>query len=148
MIPNSHFDAWPNPFRSAPPTVRSVRLLVPLSSCNEAATYIIEALGGPELCKKLTGGVRWWQVRGLQGIDANWVVTKKDIESLRKDSRQKRKDSKKEDEEALNSNVNHAHGKKGSATTPDRDDSATYATEMDSMPCMYYLHGGEICCDY
>lgn len=135
--------AWSS--HSAPPTVRSVRLLVPLSSCNEAATYVIEALGGPELCKKLTGGVRWWQVRGLQGIDANWVVTKKDIENLKKGSRQRRKSSKFwEDSEKSNSTGNYETGAGRPASPPDRDDSATYAAEMDSMPCMYYLHGGWI----
>ena len=44
-----------------------VRVLVPMSCCDSAATYLIDALGGEEKTREVVGGTKWWQVRGLQG---------------------------------------------------------------------------------
>lgn len=41
--------------------------MVPLSSCDEAATYLIKALGGEDVARQVVGGVKWWQVRGVNG---------------------------------------------------------------------------------
>lgn len=38
-----------------------------MSSCDDAAPYLIAALGGSEVAKRLVGGVKWWQVRGING---------------------------------------------------------------------------------
>jgi hypothetical protein len=38
-----------------------------MCSCDEAATYLIKALGGEDIARKLVGGVKWWQVRGING---------------------------------------------------------------------------------
>jgi len=38
-----------------------------MSSCNEAAEYLIKALGGEEAARRVVGGVKWWQVRGIDG---------------------------------------------------------------------------------
>lgn len=124
----------------APPHIRSVRLLVPLSSCNEAAPYIIQALGGPEQASRIAGGIRWWQVRGLQGIDANWVVAKKDIEALRKASRQTRSATT----DSAKNGDSSPKGKEKASDGENKDEESSYATEMDSMPCMYFLHGGAL----
>ena len=50
-----------------PPWIHVVKLTVPMVCCDEAATYLIEALGGENIAKRVVGGVKWWQVRGLQG---------------------------------------------------------------------------------
>ena len=50
---------------------------MPLSKCEEAASYLIKALGGEEVAKRLIGGVKWWQVRGVSGsvmLSAIWSV--------------------------------------------------------------------------
>jgi hypothetical protein len=46
-----------------------------LSSCNLAADTLIEWFGPREL-KSVVGGERWWQVRGLDGLDAEWIAEK------------------------------------------------------------------------
>lgn len=38
-----------------------------MSCCDAAATYLIRVLGGEEVAKRVIGGVKWWQVRGLEG---------------------------------------------------------------------------------
>src|SRR5260221_797086 len=52
----------------SPPWVHVVRTMVPLSSCDEAATYLIKALGGEDVARQVVGGVKWWQVRGVNGL--------------------------------------------------------------------------------
>lgn len=39
---------------------------------------------GPDELKKVIGGERWWQVRGLDGIDGEWI-TEKEYLSTAKD---------------------------------------------------------------
>jgi hypothetical protein len=51
----------------SPPWTHVVRILVPVSKCEEAASYLIKALGGEDVAKRLIGGVKWWQVRGVNG---------------------------------------------------------------------------------
>lgn len=50
--------------------------LIPLSSCNKAADVLVSWFGRDDL-KNVVGGERWWQVRGLEGIDAEWVTEKR-----------------------------------------------------------------------
>ena len=38
-----------------------------MSKCDEAAGYLIKALGGEEMTKRVVGGTKWWQVRGIKG---------------------------------------------------------------------------------
>jgi hypothetical protein len=45
---------------------------IPLSSCNKAADTLISWFG--EDIKTVVGGERWWQVRGMDGIDAEWIT--------------------------------------------------------------------------
>ncbi|KAF8165523.1 lipase/esterase [Crassisporium funariophilum] len=54
-------------------------VIIPLSSCNEAADALIEWFG-PEELKHVVGGERWWQVRGLDGVDGEWIAEQADIE--------------------------------------------------------------------
>lgn len=53
-------------------------MTIPLSTCNNAADALIEWFGPKEL-KDVVGGERWWQVRGLSGVDAEWVAEKRDV---------------------------------------------------------------------
>jgi hypothetical protein len=39
---------------------------------------MITALGGEEMAYKIAGGVRWWQVRAGSGVEAEWIVMKRD----------------------------------------------------------------------
>lgn len=52
---------------------------IPLPSCNQAADALIEWFG-PEELKTVVGGERWWQVRGLEWIDAEWITEKDYLE--------------------------------------------------------------------
>lgn len=46
---------------------------IPLVTANRAADVLIDWFG-PEDLKTVVGGERWWQVRGLDGIDAEWIT--------------------------------------------------------------------------
>lgn len=46
---------------------------IPLSSCNKAADALIEWFG-PEDLKHVVGGERWWQIRGMEWLDGEWVT--------------------------------------------------------------------------
>ncbi|KAJ2931623.1 hypothetical protein H1R20_g5347, partial [Candolleomyces eurysporus] len=52
---------------------------IPLSICNEAADALIEWFG-PEELNTVVGGERWWQVRGLSGIDAEWIAEREHLD--------------------------------------------------------------------
>lgn len=45
-----------------------------------AADHLIDWFGSEELAH-VVGGERWWQVRGLDGIDAEWIAQEDDLES-------------------------------------------------------------------
>lgn len=36
---------------------------------------------GPEELKHVVGGERWWQVRGMDGIDGEWITEKEYLSS-------------------------------------------------------------------
>ncbi len=81
LVPNLYF--WGNlTFIStnthiiSPPWASVSPVIIPLSSCNDAADLLINWFSPDEL-KKIVGGERWWQVRGLDGVDAEWVADKK-----------------------------------------------------------------------
>ncbi|KAJ7284012.1 Alpha/Beta hydrolase protein [Mycena rebaudengoi] len=48
---------------------------IPLQTCNDAADLLINWFGPDEL-KAVVGGERWWQVRGLDGVDGEWITQK------------------------------------------------------------------------
>ncbi|KAL0570091.1 hypothetical protein V5O48_011866 [Marasmius crinis-equi] len=64
-----------NTYVPPPPWAAVSFIRIPLSSCNEAAD-ILKDWFGPEDLKRVVGGERWWQVRGLDGIDAEWITEK------------------------------------------------------------------------
>ncbi|KAJ8520189.1 hypothetical protein ONZ45_g2950 [Pleurotus djamor] len=112
----------------SPPWVRVVRLLVPLSSCEQAAGYLIQALGGEDMARRVVGGVKWWQVRGINGVDAQWIAAKKDWREAKRRYKMQEKAKQTPD---LNR-----------ASVGENQDSGEYEEEMDEMRCILYLHGG------
>ncbi|KAG7449721.1 alpha/beta-hydrolase [Guyanagaster necrorhizus] len=108
----------------SPPWVRVVRVLVSTTCCDDAATYLVQALGGEELARRVVGGVKWWQVRGISGVDCQWITAKKDWREAKR--RYKMQQKTKSDVDPVQET--------GEATTYDKD--------MDEMRCILYLHGG------
>ncbi|KAH9889491.1 hypothetical protein C8Q73DRAFT_707875 [Cubamyces lactineus] len=112
----------------SPPWVHVVRLLVPMSCCDDAATYLIKALGGEEVTKRVIGGTKWWQVRGVKGVDAEWIVAKRDWQEAKK--RQKAREMSTDGPASFD------------AGNPSQEMPASYQPEMDQMRCILYAHGG------
>ena len=57
----------------APPWAAVAPVKIPFASCNKAADLLIDWFG-PDDLKHVVGGERWWQVRGLDGIDSEWIT--------------------------------------------------------------------------
>jgi hypothetical protein len=98
----------------SPPWVHVVRLVIPTVSCDEAAVYLIKAFGGEDVMKRVVGGTKWWQVRGIRGyvpsslhrsccltlgiakfhafyrLDAEWISAKKDWQDAQKRAKEHR----------------------------------------------------------
>ncbi|KAI5120281.1 hypothetical protein M0805_005338 [Coniferiporia weirii] len=109
------------------PWMHVVRVLVPMACCDEAATYLIRALGGEEKTRQVVGGTKWWQVRGVRGVDAQWIVAKKDYHQALKRKKQQ------EQAEQL---------RKGASENVEEDEEAVYGPEMDELRCILHFHGG------
>lgn len=120
------------------PSSHVVRLLVPLSCCDEAANYVIQALGGEELAKRLVGGTKWWQVRGVKGIDAEWITARKDYQEAKKRSKAKHKENSNTEIPTSESDTPTSSGLPASNS----NESNIYKEEMDEMRCILYAHGG------
>ncbi|KAG6840751.1 hypothetical protein C0991_004601 [Blastosporella zonata] len=136
----------------SPPSVHVVRLLIPMASCDEAAKILVTAFGGAEAAKRIVGGVKWWQVRGISGyarlhrsrfsayslvlsrVDAQWITAKKDWENAKR--RMKMQEKAKEPEPV-------------DPSTEKGPDCGIYEKHMDAMRCILYSHGGEymLCAD-
>lgn len=41
--------------------------MVPLTSCEEAAKYLVDAFGGEDKAREVVGGFKWWQARTIEG---------------------------------------------------------------------------------
>ncbi|OSC99002.1 alpha/beta-hydrolase [Trametes coccinea BRFM310] len=67
--------AFTNTHVPAPFWCAVVPVKIPLSSCNKAADVLIDWFG-PDDLKHVVGGERWWQIRGLEWIDAEWITEK------------------------------------------------------------------------
>jgi acetyl esterase/lipase len=114
--------AFANTKTPSPPWVHVVRLLVPMSSCDEAAKVLIKALGGEDEARRVAGGVKWWQVRGVEGVDAQWITAKEDWKEARKR------------EKAAQGTSDHS--------AEENRPADVYESEMDEMKCILYSHGG------
>lgn len=81
----------------APPWVGIHRVTIPQRTLINAADYLITALGGEEQAYKVVGGTKWWQVRAGPGVEAEWIVLKKDW----KDYQRSQETSKGKEEEGV-----------------------------------------------
>jgi hypothetical protein len=107
-----------------------------MTCCDQAATHLVKILGGEDHCRKVVGGVKWWQVRGISGyvasksffaqtqtqfsVDAQWIVAKKDWREAKR-----------------------RHKQRGEAyPASNQNEEAAYVKDMDAMRCILYLHGG------
>ncbi|KZT58695.1 alpha/beta-hydrolase [Calocera cornea HHB12733] len=140
----------------SPPWAHLVRLRIPLQTCADAAQYLILALGGEEKTRTFVGGVKWWQTRGLQGIEAQWICSKKDLEREEKALRERRREATlgggaggKAPSSGNGSTGEGEKGEKGLAgegsgesNQGETSGEAVYSSGMDSMRCLLYLHGG------
>ncbi|OAX36875.1 alpha/beta-hydrolase [Rhizopogon vinicolor AM-OR11-026] len=130
--------AFSNNRTPSPPWVRVMHVLVAVSCCDEAATYVVQALGGEEFAKRLVGGTKWWQVRGVQGVDAEWITARKDHVEAKKRSRVKHKENSNPDIPATESYTQTSDGPSASSSSGIN----AYKEEMDEMRCILYAHGG------
>lgn len=128
--------AFANNRTPAPPSVHVVRLLIPVSCCDEAATYLIDALGGEDHAKRIVGGTKWWQVRGIPGIDAEWVTSKKDWQAAKKRRTQSEKNGTTSPSSPPNTDST------ANTQTSNPEASSTYHRDMDELRCILYAHGG------
>ncbi|TFK44941.1 hypothetical protein BDQ12DRAFT_641990 [Crucibulum laeve] len=122
--------AFSNTRTPSPPWTHVVRIIIPLSTCNDAATYLIQALGGDEVARRVVGGVKWWQVRGIKGVDGQWITAKKDWREA------KRRYKMQQQQKGTNST------RPSEATKEKEVDPGCYEKDMDEMRCILYLHGG------
>ncbi|GJE91355.1 alpha/beta hydrolase [Phanerochaete sordida] len=128
----------------SPPSVHVLRLLVPMSSCDEAARILIQAFGGEEMTKKIVGGTKWWQVRGVKGVDAEWIAAKKDWREAKrryKAAQERERQSSGEHSRAPTTAPSEASSQPSQNGVP-ADSSPHYQPEMDEMRCILYAHGG------
>ncbi|KAG1815580.1 uncharacterized protein BJ212DRAFT_1357329 [Suillus subaureus] len=72
---SKHCEVHTNSRVPAPPWTAVAPVRVPLQSCNQAADLLTQWFR-PEDIKRVVGGEKWWQVRGLDGIDAEWIAEK------------------------------------------------------------------------
>lgn len=64
-----------------PPWGFSDPVVIPMSCCSDAAQYIIKYFGAHEV-RSLLGGARWWQMRTLEGVPAEWISQKTDYHTM------------------------------------------------------------------
>lgn len=55
--------------------------MIPIATCNAAADVLIDWFG-PDDLKYVVGGHKWWQVRGLDGLDAEWITEREFLKDL------------------------------------------------------------------
>ena len=68
----------------SPPWSAVAPVLIPLSSCDDAARKLTNWFDPDELIR-VVGGARWWQVRGLDGLEAEWVTEKKFMSTIERE---------------------------------------------------------------
>ena len=127
-----------------------------MSCCDQAAEYLIDVLGGESVTKKVVGGTKWWQIRGVNGcgvisdcsckelireyysVDGEWIVAKKDWQEAEKRAKSKeRRDKSRERKKSAQPSP-----AADSASTDDTSESG-YTPDMDEQRCILYFHGGE-----
>lgn len=54
---------------------------IDLTSCNRAAEILVAVLG-EEAINNIVGGRKWWTVRGLDGVEGEWVAMRADLNEV------------------------------------------------------------------
>lgn len=161
-----------NNFVPAPFWVRVIRVLIPLSTREEANEILIQTLGEEEI-EKVVGGRTWWGQTANEegGVNGEWISMKRDWQGLEgeegdeefekvKEERVKRMKEEKERRDKRRWKVGREKEKRAEraeaeggvgATEAVTDDEGgedgeegdeTYTEEMDEMRCLLYIHGG------
>ena len=137
-----------------------------MSCCDQAAEYLIDALGGESATKKIVGGTKWWQIRGVNGcgvisghsgkeliygcfsVDGEWIVAKKDWQEAKKRAESKeRKDKSRERREKEREKSSQQSTTTDSAPAEDTSEPG-YTPDMDEQRCILYFHGGKPQCGF
>lgn len=115
---------------------------IPLSSCNDAADMLITLLrrtstpSGSNFSeeeadaefKRVVGGEKWWQVRGLDGLEAEWIAMNGDWEQISKAEKRKEKKKQRHREHAAKRNARHGkHPMEDSLTNEE------YTEDIDNL---------------
>ncbi|KIO33836.1 hypothetical protein M407DRAFT_3841 [Tulasnella calospora MUT 4182] len=111
--------AFTNTYIPPPYWAECVPVTIPLPCCNKAADVLINWFG-PEQLKEVVGGEKWWQVRGLEGVQAEWIAMKRDWDRLQKSEKAAKRS-------------NRGKGKV----------NPQFSDRLDNMnKVIYYIHGG------
>ncbi|EIW66003.1 hypothetical protein TREMEDRAFT_20822, partial [Tremella mesenterica DSM 1558] len=115
----------------SPPWIAVHRVLIPDQCLQQSAQNLITAFGGEHMAYKIAGGSKWWQVRAGPGVQAEWIVMKKDWKELR-------------EQEKKEQSAQYAARKAGLLMTDESgsSDGGEFRKEMDELRCMLYIHGG------
>ncbi|RXK39917.1 hypothetical protein M231_02851 [Tremella mesenterica] len=111
----------------SPPWVAVHRVLIPDQCLQQSAQNLITAFGGEQMAYKIAGGSKWWQVRAGPGVQAEWIVMKKDWKELR-------------EQEKKEQSAQYAARKAGLLMTDESgsSDGGEFRKEMDELRCMLY----------
>ncbi|KAK0462404.1 Alpha/Beta hydrolase protein [Desarmillaria tabescens] len=132
LLPVLSFDpAFSNNRTSSPRRFYVERLFVPMSSCDDAAKYLVQALGGEDAARRIVGGVKWWQARAIDGVEAEWITAKKDL-----------REAKKRDKAKPTPTATPATVPMEELKTHPGAPNIDHSSEADEMRCFLYLHGG------
>lgn len=112
----------------SPPSILVVPMLIPLSCCSLAAGHLVEAFGGVEEARRQVGGSEWWQVRGLKGVEAEWIVVKRDWAEREKEEKKRERERKGKEKE-------------NETVEEENPEEQMEGEGMDEMKCMLYIHG-------
>ena len=145
----------------SPPWVRVLRVVVPMSCCDQAAEHLIDALGGESTTKEIVGGTKWWQIRGVNGygvisdhsheeliyecssVDGEWIVAKKDWQEAKKRAKSKERREKSR-ERGKQSDKSAQRSTTTDSASPEDTSEPGYTPDMDEQRCILYFHGGKL----
>ncbi|CAD6901007.1 unnamed protein product [Tilletia controversa] len=142
-----------------PPWALSTPVMIPLSSCHQAAEALVKYFG-PEEINSIVGGEKWWQIRPQDGVPAEWIAQRDDWAMI---EQQKHRHHPKvnsdgehvfEDDDEQDVNENGSLGTQNSRRKPTKQQKRHQrAKAADEQPdpsedlgrlkrVMLYIHGG------
>ncbi|KAF8514646.1 lipase/ esterase [Hysterangium stoloniferum] len=132
------FQEFGNARIPAPPWIYVEWTLIPISVCDIAAVHLIKAFGGEDVTKRVIGGTKWWQVRGIRGVECQWICQKSHLQKGRKAAKSMTANMKSAEHSSAQA-TNKPFVKLSKFGTYSDDGSISY---MDGTRCMLYAHGG------